>query len=159
MQAAVGYPLTVHGSGGQTRAFIHIQDTVRCVELALENPPKRGERVRILNQMTESRRVRDLAGIVARLTGAEVHHVPNPRQEADENELVVANDGFRELGLKPITLAEGLMQDVTENARRYADRVDLSRIPCVSAWNPDRAQALEHEQARPYVEPQSALSA
>ena len=159
MQAAVGYPLTVHGSGGQTRAFIHIQDTVRCVELALENPPKRGERVRILNQMTESRRVRDLAGIVARLTGAEVHHVPNPRQEADENELVVANDGFRELGLKPITLAEGLMQDVTENARRYADRVDLSRIPCVSAWNPDRAEALEHEQARPYVEPHSALSA
>ena len=100
-----------------------------------------------------------LAGIVARLTGAEVHHVPNPRQEADENELVVANDGFRELGLKPITLAEGLMQDVTENARRYADRVDLSRIPCVSAWNPDRAEALEHEQARPYVEPRSALSA
>ena len=58
-----------------------------------------------------------------RLTGAEVHHVPNPRQEADENELVVANDGFRELGLKPITLAEGLMQDVTEIARRYADRI------------------------------------
>ena len=47
MQAAVGYPLTVHGSGGQTRAFIHIQDTVRCVELALRNPPKRGERVSI----------------------------------------------------------------------------------------------------------------
>jgi UDP-sulfoquinovose synthase len=61
MQAAVGYPLTVHGTGGQTRAFIHIQDTVRCVELALKNPPSRGERVKILNQMTESRRVRDLA--------------------------------------------------------------------------------------------------
>ena len=54
MQAAVGYPLTVHGTGGQTRAFIHIQDTVRCIELALENPPKRGDRVKILNQMTET---------------------------------------------------------------------------------------------------------
>ena len=69
MQAAVGYPLTVHGSGGQTRAFIHIQDTVRCVELALKNPPKRGERVKILNQMTESRRVRDLARMVAQPAG------------------------------------------------------------------------------------------
>ena len=148
MQAAVGYPLTVHGSGGQTRAFIHIQDTVRCVELALNNPPKRGDRVKILNQMTESRRVRDLARMVADMTGAEVHNVPNPRQEADENDLVVANDQFRELGLKPITLAEGLMQDVTEIARRYAERADLSRIPCVSAWNQRRAKALE-TQARP----------
>ena len=66
MQAAVGYPLTVHGTGGQTRAFIHIQDTVRCIQLAIENPPERGERVRVLNQMTESHRVRDLAKLVAR---------------------------------------------------------------------------------------------
>ena len=148
MQAAVGYPLTVHGSGGQTRAFIHIQDTVRCVELALKNPPKRGERVKILNQMTESRRVRDLAQMVAEMTGAQVHNVANPRQEADENELVVANDQFRELGLKPITLAEGLMQDVTEIAHRYAERADMSRIPCVSAWNCGRAEALKQD-ARP----------
>ena len=49
MQAAIGYPMTVHGTGGQTRAFIHIQDTVRCIELAIENPPQKGERVRILN--------------------------------------------------------------------------------------------------------------
>ena len=61
MQAAVNYPLTVHGTGGQTRAFIHIQDTVRCLQLALENPPDKGDRVKILNQMTETHRVRDLA--------------------------------------------------------------------------------------------------
>ncbi|MGH8427900.1 MAG: NAD-dependent epimerase/dehydratase family protein, partial [Gammaproteobacteria bacterium] len=65
MQAAVGYPLTVHGSGGQTRAFIHIQDTVRCIELAVIHPPAAGERVRILNQMTETHRVLDLAKLVS----------------------------------------------------------------------------------------------
>src|ERR671919_439694 len=69
MQAAIGYPLTVHGTGGQTRAFIHLQDTVRCIQLAVENPPQRGERVNILNQLTETHRVRDLAELVVEITG------------------------------------------------------------------------------------------
>ncbi len=145
MQAAVNHPLTVHGSGGQTRAFIHIQDTVRCIELALKNAPKQGERVKILNQMTESHRVRDLARMIAEMTGAEIAHVPNPRQEADENELVVANDQFRDLGLKPITLAQGLLDEVTDVARRYAERADLSKVPCVSHWNAAREQAARDQ--------------
>ncbi len=61
MQAAIDFPMTVHGTGGQTRAFIHIQDTVRCIQLAVENPPEHGERTRIMNQMTETHRVRELA--------------------------------------------------------------------------------------------------
>ncbi|MDI9629145.1 MAG: NAD-dependent epimerase/dehydratase family protein, partial [Acidobacteriota bacterium] len=134
MQAAVGYPLTVHGTGGQTRAFIHLQDMVRCVEIALDNPPTAGDRVKIFNQMTETHRVRDLAHLVAKLTGASIEMVPDPRKEALENDLVVRNDQFLALGLNPITLSEGLLREINETAGRYAARADHSRIPATSLW-------------------------
>lgn len=140
IQAAVGHPLTVHGTGGQTRAFIHIQDSVRCIELALANPPSAGDRTKIFNQVTETHRVRDLANLVAGLTGAEVAYLPNPRKEADENDLVVVKEQFLELGLSPTTLQDNLLEDLVDVARTYKHRIDMSRIPSTSAWTKEIGQ-------------------
>jgi UDP-sulfoquinovose synthase len=152
MQASIDYPLTVHGTGGQTRAFIHIQDTCRCIELAIENAPRRGERVNILNQMTETYRVRDLARMIADMTGVKIQFVRNPRVEDDENDLHVANDRFLGFGLKPITLQEGLLEEIREIARKYAHRVDRAKIPCVSDWRPKEhvLHLVEETRARRY---------
>ena len=142
IQAALHHPLTVHGTGGQSRAFIHIQDSVRCIEIALANPPERGERTKIFNQMTEVHRVRDLAKLVSELTGAEIVCLPNPRKEAAENELSVRNDQFVALGLDPIRLQTGLLTELVDVARKYIHRVDRSRIPSTSAWTREIASQL-----------------
>ncbi len=134
MQAAIGHPLTVHGTGGQTRAFIHIRDTVRCIELAITSPPESGDRVRVLNQITETHQVLELAKLVADTMGVDIAYLPNPRREADENDLVVRNDQFIALGLEPTTLSEGLLEEGTNIASKYKDRADLTKIMARSVW-------------------------
>lgn len=134
VEAAVGHPLTVHGTGGQKRAFIHIRDSMRCIELAAKTPPLKGDRVRILNQMTEVHRVRDLAEMVAKHTGAEIAFYENPRNESPENELQVKNETLQNLGLNPTYLSEELLHEVIDVARRYASRINLNKIPATVKW-------------------------
>ena len=126
MQAAIGHPLTVHGTGGQTRAFIHIRDTVRCIQIALENPPERGDKPKVFNQVTESHRVArprraDLQD--SRASRSRTCRIPVARP--CENELNVSRENFLALGLNPTTLTEGLLEEARDIALRYKDRADV----------------------------------
>ncbi|CAE7600611.1 SQD1 [Symbiodinium microadriaticum] len=114
MQAALGIPLTVYGVGGQTRAFIHITDTARCVELAVNNPPAPGERVEIFNQVAETLRIEDVARLISNQTGVAIAHLTNPRKEDAANELEVAHEKFANLGLHAVTLELALMDEVCD---------------------------------------------
>ena len=135
MQSVLNYPLTVYGTGGQTRAFIHIKDSVKCLELAVKNPPKKNEKVKIFNQMTETHKILNLAKIVSKLTGSKIQYLKNPRNEDAKNELKVKNKKFISLGLKPITLENGLLEEITEIAKKYIYRCDIKKIPCTSYWS------------------------
>jgi len=136
MQAAIKHPLTVYGTGGQTRAFIHIRDSVRCVEIAISNPPADNSRVMIFNQMTECHRVRDLAKLVSTITNVPIGVMENPRNEAAENGLDVANEKFLSLGLTPTKLDGGLLGEVITIAKKYSHRCKLERIMPTSYWLP-----------------------
>ncbi|HTA08550.1 MAG TPA: hypothetical protein VK836_08575, partial [Streptosporangiaceae bacterium] len=114
--------------------FIHIRDTVRCIEIALNNPPDAGSKVLVRNQITETHRILDLAKMIGDMTGTEIAYLPNPRREADENELSVRNDQFLALGLEPTTLSEGLLEEITDIAARYRHRVDPHKIIARSVW-------------------------
>jgi len=134
MQAAINHPLTVHGTGGQTRAFINIKDTVKCIEIAINNPPNDKEKVKIFNQMTETHNIKDLAIMISNKTGVKIDYVKNPRNEDLDNELNVENKCFLDLGLVPTTLDEGLLDEITLIAKKYSHRCDQSKIICKSYW-------------------------
>src|SRR5512139_2688565 len=95
-----------------------------------------------MNQVTECHQVLGLAEIVARLTQSEIARLVNPRQEAETNDLAVVNRSLLSYGLNPTTLDEGLLREISDIALKYKDRADLSKIPCASAWNAERAAAL-----------------
>jgi len=134
MQAAIGHPLTIYGTGGQTRAFIHINNTADCISLALQNPPSNGERVKIFNQATETHTLIELANKISALTKAEIDFIENPRVEDAKNNLKVDNDNFLNVGLNCIKLQDGLLEEVMEVAEKYKDRADQSKILPTSKW-------------------------
>lgn len=148
MQAALNIPLTVYGTGGQTRAFIHITDTARCIEIAINNPPATGSKVEIFNQVAETLRVGELAKLISDKTGCGVRNLANPRKEDAENELEVSNKKFCNLGLTPKTLDMGLLEEVIDITGKYKERCDRTKVLPSSFWNKARADAAAKDEAR-----------
>jgi UDP-sulfoquinovose synthase len=144
MQAAINYPLTVYGSGGQTRAFIHIKDTVKCIEIALKNPPKKNEEVKIFNQMTETYSIKNLAEMISKLTSTKINFIKNPRNESSENELYVDNQCFLDLGLNPTTLNSTLMEEIKNIAKKYSNNCNKDKIACQSYWTKENNNSADN---------------
>jgi len=140
-QAAVGHPLTVYGKGGQTRGFLDIRDTVRCIELACMNPAARGE-CRVFNQFTEQFSVLELARMVqaaARKMGmpVEIDFLAPPRVEAESHYYNAKHSKLIDLGLKPHNLSDSLLDSLMNVAIKYSDRIDSSLfLPQVEWRNP-----------------------
>ncbi len=140
-QAAVGHPLTVYGKGGQTRGFLDIRDTVRCIELACNNPAGRGE-CRVFNQFTEQFSVLELARMVqaaARKMGmpVEIDYLPPPRVEAESHYYNAKHSKLVDLGLEPHNLSDSLLDSLMNIAIKYSDRIDSSLfLPQVEWRNP-----------------------
>ncbi len=111
-QAVNNHPLTVYGTGGQKRAFIHISDTAECIKLAIENDKFDKTKVRIFNQVSEILSVDEIAKIISDQYGSKINYLKNPRKELEKNDLEVSNDGLKSLGFQPITLNNNLIDDI-----------------------------------------------
>lgn len=122
IQAAIGHPLTVYGTGGQTRAFLDIRDTVRCMEIAIANPAKAGE-FRVFNQFTEQFSVKDLALMVKKAgtsigLDVEISNLDNPRVELEEHYFNAKNTNLLGLGLQPHYLSDALLNSLLNFATK-----------------------------------------
>jgi len=154
VQAAIGHPLTVYGKGGQTRGFLDIRDTVRCIEIACLNPAARGE-CRVFNQFTEQFSVLEIARMVqkaARELGMEVeiNHLPDPRVEAEEHYYNAKHSKLIDLGLKPHFLSHSLLDSLMNIAVKYRDRIDLSLMQPNVSWRHTRNELRRKESAQQY---------
>jgi UDP-sulfoquinovose synthase len=142
VEAAIGHPLTVYGKGGQTRGFLDIRDTVRCVEIACHNPAAPGE-CRVYNQFTEQFSVLDIAHLVAAAAkklgvSTEVEHLPDPRVELEQHYYNAKHSKLIDLGLEPHLLSDSLLDSLMNVALKYRDRVDPELILPQVNWRSPR---------------------
>src|ERR1700694_681706 len=166
IQAAIGQPLTVYGKGGQTRGFLDIRDTVRCVELACHNPAAKHE-CRVYNQFTEQFSILDLAHLVeaaAKKLGVavEIDHLPDPRVEAEQHYYNAKHSKLVDLGLQPHKLSDALLDSLMNIAIKYRDRVDVSlMLPQVNWREPknDRRIQMSMPSKSSAPEPRAVLAA
>ncbi|MEM9923132.1 MAG: NAD-dependent epimerase/dehydratase family protein [Cyanobacteria bacterium P01_D01_bin.50] len=138
IQAAISHPLTVYGKGGQTRAFLDIRDTVRCIELAIANPAQPGE-FRVFNQFTELFSISDLAMMVKKAGNAmglnvDINHLENPRVESEQHYFNAKNTKLLDLGLEPHLLSDSLLDSLLNFAVKYQERVDNKQILPKVSW-------------------------
>ena len=135
IQSVLGKPLTVYGGGTQTRGLIEIRDTVRCLQLACENPAGRGE-FRVFNQMTQSLSITEMAEIIARVSpdSVKIEHLDNPRVELENHHYNVVHSGLVELGLEPHLLSDTLIESLFGITKRYAYRVRPAAMLPTIQW-------------------------
>ena len=134
-QSASGHPLSVYGTGGQTRAFIHITDTAKCLQLAIESDSKADfSRVRIMNQVAETYSVKELAKMISDKTNIPINFLNNPRKELADNDLKVENANFLSLGFEPTLLADALMDDVFQIADIQKNRFKAAKVNNSPKW-------------------------
>jgi UDP-sulfoquinovose synthase len=135
VQAAVGHPLTVHGTGGQTRGMLDIRDTLACVELACTNPAEQGE-FRVFNQFTESFSVQQMAEMVRDAYSGEatIEHTPDPRVQKPEHYYRAAHTKLLDLGLVPHLLTPNTLRSLLSSVEQHKDRVDLDAFLATVNW-------------------------
>jgi UDP-sulfoquinovose synthase len=140
LQAVIGHPLTVYGSGNQTRGFLNIRDTLNCVELAATNPAEAGE-FRVFNQFTEQFSVIELAELVKHAAehlgyAVEIQHCDNPRVEKEDHYYNAIHTKLLDLGLEPTLLGEELVESMIHTIERYKDKAIEAAIDPRTRWNP-----------------------
>ncbi len=139
VQTMVGEPMTVYGKGGQTRGYLNIRDTLRCVELACETPADKGE-FRIFNQFTEQFSVMQLAKRVKAVADqhgikAAINHVENPRVELEDHYFNAKHSRLKKLGLEPHLLTDEVILNIMDRVKKYQDRVDRELLLPNITWH------------------------
>ena len=139
VQAVAGVPLTVYGKGGQTRGYLNLNETLQCVELAMNNPAEEGE-LRIMNQFVETFSVNEIADKIQRVgnqlnLNVQVQNIENPRKEAEDHYYNPAHTGLLEMGLTPHYMTDETLEALLRQVLAYRDNIDRDKIMPRVSWS------------------------
>lgn len=148
VQAQSGMPISVYGKGEQTRAFIHIQDTVKCIETAVNSDASHNSDVEVIHQISETRTVKSVADHVANLMNGSIRHIENPREEEEEHRYCLESTKFRQLGMNQLnTLADDLIDEIQNVVNKNLHRIDRTSIDPKVKWGKSQNRAVAVEES------------
>ena len=146
-QAVIGHPLTLFGLGRQKRGFLPLKDSMVCLRLAIENPPKPGE-FRVFNQFENAYAITELAEMV-KAVGEEIglavaiRHYDNPRQELEEHYYHPDRQHLIDLGYQPTRDIKAVMRQIMLDLTDNKERIEAHRevlVPDIR-WDSSRKKS------------------
>ena len=138
VQAIINHPLTVYGGGTQIRGYLNINDTLKCIELAIKNPPKPGV-LDIKNQITETFSVNEIAEIVKNAANEEgldstIKKIENPRFEKEKHYYNPTYSSFKKLGLKSSKFDKDFCRNFIRSLLPFKKNIDTTKIIPEIKW-------------------------
>lgn len=130
-QVVAGEAISVYGQGRQSRGFIPLEDSMKCLTLSIEHPPSKGQ-YRVFNQFARVFTIEEIAEMVAHQAMAlglrgQVRRLENPRIELEEHYYNPDHGGLIQIGYVPSENHDERIRTMIRDLLPHRHRIEEKR--------------------------------